>query len=296
MALSPPSAGLGTPPPMAFQGSQERKFPQAPGQAQALHKQQLRPGTAPSLMAAWGRVPSPAAARYLLPRPGSWVLEGSPDRFLLVHAASLWPYFLHLEALWINHVTHPRVSRNPRTDAFTAKKQGRLSSSTLLSFQLTPPRIRGHPILKDTFGPVCNHWPSFFPKRPYQTTCLSVPALNPGTSSHSYASVLPRLSTSPASAMSPPSTLSPTTRRSCWLNPPESTPYLELQLLPLVPSTSLPPLLMAKWPYFFSGAPGYLSPCLCCGKVLHHLHPLPGLICPLPFLKMCLGIPHRVLT
>lgn len=137
MALSPPSAGLGTPPPMAFQGSQEKKFPQAPGQAQPCTNSSLglRQHRVSRLLGAavqprCSRVPA-AQTRNLGPGKFS-------GRFLLVHAASPWPLFLHLQALWLNHVSCSRGSRGPRTGG----NRGRLASSTWLCVQLTPLRDR----------------------------------------------------------------------------------------------------------------------------------------------------------
>jgi hypothetical protein len=103
----------GHPAPYGFSGLSGEKIPTGPGAGTALDKQQLRPETALSLTAAWGQTPSPAAARYLLQRPGSWVLEVSPNRFLLVHAASLLQFHFP-QTFWLNSVMYPRMARDPR--------------------------------------------------------------------------------------------------------------------------------------------------------------------------------------
>lgn len=106
----------GHPAPYGFSGLSGEKIPTGPRAGTALHKRQLRPETAPSeSQGCLGQASSLAAARYLLPRPGSWVLEGSPGTFLLVHAASPSPRFLRLQALWLNHIRRPRGSRSPKT-------------------------------------------------------------------------------------------------------------------------------------------------------------------------------------
>lgn len=95
------------------------------------------------------------------------------------------------------------------------------------------PRARGHNLLKDPFGLVCNHWRCFSREDLSRQLASLVPALIPlYLPSQSSASFLPRLSPSPVSAMPPPSTFQATHRQILLAQPSESTHGLKSKLLP----------------------------------------------------------------
>lgn len=169
--------------------------------------------------------------------------------------------------------------------------QGSLAPISIHRYPLAgAPRARGHSLLKDPFGLVCNHWRCSSREDLSRQLASLVPAPIPlYLPSQSSASFLPRFSPSPCFCRASSLHSQATHQQILLAQPSDSTHGLKPKLLPpgqtYFPSSDGQVALLPPWcPMMLlpqSPWTGFIPLCL-----------LPDLICPLPLLKECLWTPH----